>query len=270
MDDRFLQWKKQCMSKIDLSKKGSVDEDISDVVAFINDSENYFTTSSCSGRITLIDGVSEVQKKDCNWLFVTHQKCQSADVVSPYFTLSPYNGRAVGDAALSFLQVASLARAGGDASFRFEPFVLHVQCRRLEDAQLLHSVAVNSGFRNSGMTVGKKGKIITAVRSTHCLEVPLTHEGQQLVSGDYVSFLVEVANQKMEENFRRMRRFYDCLQSAMCAEQCHSPKVTDAKAEKSVYKRRRRQAQEPECDSHKDDTSSEEDGALESGLHLLL
>ncbi|XP_023671695.2 tRNA wybutosine-synthesizing protein 3 homolog isoform X2 [Paramormyrops kingsleyae] len=246
MDDRFLQWKKQCMSKIDLSKKGSVDEDISDVVAFINDSENYFTTSSCSGRITLIDGVSEVQKKDCNWLFVTHQKCQSADVV------------------------ASLARAGGDASFRFEPFVLHVQCRRLEDAQLLHSVAVNSGFRNSGMTVGKKGKIITAVRSTHCLEVPLTHEGQQLVSGDYVSFLVEVANQKMEENFRRMRRFYDCLQSAMCAEQCHSPKVTDAKAEKSVYKRRRRQAQEPECDSHKDDTSSEEDGALESGLHLLL
>ncbi|XP_023671696.2 tRNA wybutosine-synthesizing protein 3 homolog isoform X3 [Paramormyrops kingsleyae] len=222
MDDRFLQWKKQCMSKIDLSKKGSVDEDISDVVAFINDSENYFTTSSCSGRITLIDGVSEVQKKDCNWLFVTHQKCQSADVV------------------------ASLARAGGDASFRFEPFVLHVQCRRLEDAQLL------------------------AVRSTHCLEVPLTHEGQQLVSGDYVSFLVEVANQKMEENFRRMRRFYDCLQSAMCAEQCHSPKVTDAKAEKSVYKRRRRQAQEPECDSHKDDTSSEEDGALESGLHLLL
>ncbi|XP_048844656.1 tRNA wybutosine-synthesizing protein 3 homolog [Brienomyrus brachyistius] len=251
MDDSFLQWKKQCMSKIDLSKKGSVDEDISDVVAFINDSENYFTTSSCSGRITLIDGVSacsEVQKKDCNWLFVTHQKCQSDDVV------------------------ASLERARGDAAFRFEPFVLHVQCRRLEDAQLLHSVAVNSGFRNSGMTVGKKGKIITAVRSTHCLEVPLTHEGQQLVSVDYISFLVEVANQKMEENFRRMRRFYDCLQSAMCAEQRHSLKVTDAEAGKSVYKRRRRKAEDPEaaCHSDKDDASPEEDGALEGGIHLLL
>lgn len=59
MDDSFLQYKKQCMSKIDLSKKGSVDEDISDVVAFINDSDNYFTTSSCSGRITLIDGVGQ-------------------------------------------------------------------------------------------------------------------------------------------------------------------------------------------------------------------
>ncbi|XP_041753107.1 tRNA wybutosine-synthesizing protein 3 homolog, partial [Coregonus clupeaformis] len=43
---------------------------------------------------------------------------------------------------------------------KFEPIVLHVQCRQLDEAQLLHSVAINSGFRNSGLTVSKKGKII--------------------------------------------------------------------------------------------------------------
>lgn len=35
------------------------------------------------------------------------------------------------------LQLSGLSRSGGDAVLKFEPFVLHVQCRRLEDAQLM-------------------------------------------------------------------------------------------------------------------------------------
>uniref|UniRef100_A0A4W5M9S7 tRNA wybutosine-synthesizing protein 3 homolog n=1 Tax=Hucho hucho TaxID=62062 RepID=A0A4W5M9S7_9TELE len=77
---------------------------------------------------------------------------------------------------------------------------------QLEHAQLLHSLAINSGFRNSGLTVDKKGKIITAVRGTHGLDVPLSHKGQVLVKEDYIYFLVEVANQKMEENVKQIER----------------------------------------------------------------
>lgn len=39
----------------------------------------------------------------------------------------------------SVLQVSALAQSSGDAVFKFEPFVLHVQCRQLEDAQLMVS-----------------------------------------------------------------------------------------------------------------------------------
>jgi plasmid rolling circle replication initiator protein Rep len=39
----------QSVSK-DASRKASIDEHISDLVDLINNSENYFTTSSCSGR----------------------------------------------------------------------------------------------------------------------------------------------------------------------------------------------------------------------------
>lgn len=46
-----------------------------------------------------------------------------------------------------------------------------------------------------------------AVRSTHCLEVPLSHKGRLMVSEEYIEFLVHVANQKMEENIRRIDRF---------------------------------------------------------------
>ncbi|XP_018608796.1 tRNA wybutosine-synthesizing protein 3 homolog [Scleropages formosus] len=254
MDDcgsNFAQWKNQCLAKMDLSKKGSIDEDIQDVVRFINLSENFFTTSSCSGRIILIDGASDcqdVQKQNCSWLFVTHQMCHKCDVVS------------------------GLERSQGDAVFKFEPFVLHVQCKQLQDAQLLHSLAINSGFRNSGITIGKKGKIMMAVRSTHTLEVPVSHKGQQLVDDHYIDFLVEVANQKMQENLRRIKRFYDSLKSAMHPEKLHS-EMPDVAEKKSVYKRRRKRAQERSkaalCQNIKENTSSGESDGLDSGLDLF-
>jgi tRNA(Phe) wybutosine-synthesizing methylase Tyw3 len=51
----FKQQKAMCLSKTDFSRKGSVDERISDLVQFINGCDQYFTTSSCSGRICLFE-----------------------------------------------------------------------------------------------------------------------------------------------------------------------------------------------------------------------
>lgn len=259
MDQTFSHWKKQSLNKLDLSKKGSVDEDIEHVVSLLNSCEEYFTTSSCSGRILLIDGAPEssrVQKQNCVWLFVSHQKCTSDDLTS------------------------ALARSSGDAVLKFEPFVLHVQCRRLDDAQLMHSVAINSGFRNSGLTVSKTGKIITAVRSTHGLEVPLSHEGKLLVEHEYIHFLTQIANQKMEENLRRIHRFYQNLQSALATEKLQklqipdppvsqelqdppdrleTEKVEEEKKDKgrtSVYKRRRKREQHRQTDCYHGDGPS--------------
>ncbi|XP_028327711.1 tRNA wybutosine-synthesizing protein 3 homolog isoform X2 [Gouania willdenowi] len=208
MEKNFSLWKKQRLNKVDVSKKGSVDADIQHVVHLLNSCDRFFTTSSCSGRIVLIDGASdcrEVQKQDCVWLYVSHQPCCFQDLKS------------------------SLEKSNGDALMKFEPFVLHVQCRTLQDAQLMHSVAVNSGFRNSGLSVSKTGKIISAVRSTHGLEVPLSHEGKLLVDEDYIHFLVKVANQKMEENLRRIQRFYQRLRSALQSSEVRNAEDTEVR-----------------------------------------
>ncbi|KAI2667415.1 hypothetical protein H4Q32_003887 [Labeo rohita] len=238
----FQQWKNQCLNKCDFSKKGSVDEDISHIVSFINSHDRYFTTSSCSGRIILFDGAldcQEVQKRNCSWLFVSHQKCQSEDVLT------------------------SLKKSVGDATFKFEPFVLHVQCKQLEDAQLLHTVAVNSGFRNSGITVGKKGKIIMAVRSTQCLEVPVSHRGAVLINDQYLDFLVRVSNQKMEENLKRIERFYECLQTALQPQEQRCS-LKEAADKKPVYRRRRKRTQDDSvtdcCQTIKDHNENSEEG----------
>lgn len=47
-----------------------------------------------------------------------------------------------------------------------------------------------------------------AVRSTHTLEVPLSHKGKVLVPEDYITFLVGVANDKMDENLKRIERYF--------------------------------------------------------------
>ncbi|XP_041604720.1 tRNA wybutosine-synthesizing protein 3 homolog [Vulpes lagopus] len=190
----FGRWKAQCLGRADLSRKGSVDEGAAGLVQLLNGREQYFTTSSCAGRIVLLDGGIngfEVQKQNCCWLLVTHKPCVKDDVL------------------------AALKKANGDAILKFEPLVLHVQCRQLQDAQILHSVAIDSGFRNSGITVGKRGKTMLAVRSTHGLEVPLSHKGKLMVTEEYIDFLLKVANQKMEENKKRIERFYNCLQHAL-------------------------------------------------------
>ncbi|XP_026887010.2 tRNA wybutosine-synthesizing protein 3 homolog [Electrophorus electricus] len=248
-ENTFKQWKKQCLNKIDFSRKGSIDDEISSIVAFINSSEHYFTTSSCSGRIVLIDGVSDcidMQKQNCTWLFLTHNKCKKDDVV------------------------ASLGKSSGDAVFKFEPCVLHVQCKQLDDAKLLHTVAINAGFRNSGVTVGKRGKIITAVRSTHCLEVPLSQKGQILVSEEYIDFLVAVANNKMEENLRRIGRLYDCLTKTLGPEEVKSQLKDRQTDQKFVYRRRRKRMQDSgtECSIKKKESDLEDE--LECDLSLFL
>ncbi|ERE88243.1 putative tRNA wybutosine-synthesizing protein 3 like protein [Cricetulus griseus] len=134
---------------------------------------------------------SGIQKQHCCWLLVTHKPCVKDDVM------------------------AALKGATSNAVLKFEPFILHVQCQTLQDAQTLHSAAVASGFRNSGITVGKRGKTMLAVRSTHGLEVPLSHQGKLMVTEEYIEFLLTIANQKMEENKKRIERFYNCLQQAM-------------------------------------------------------
>ncbi|KAM8790012.1 tRNA wybutosine-synthesizing protein 3 homolog [Rhynchonycteris naso] len=244
MDRRaeFSRWKAQCLSKVDLSRKGSVDEDVAELVQLLNGQEQFFTTSSCAGRIILLEGsISgfDVQKQNCCWLLVTHNPCIKDDVI------------------------VALRKANGDAVLKFEPLVLHVQCRQLQDAQILHSVAIESGFRNSGITVGKRGKTMLAVRSTHGLEVPLCHKGKLMVTEEYIDFLLNIANQKMEENKKRIERFYNCLQHALEREAITNlypkGKINEKNNSYSHKKKRNREKAHGKCITEENDKELEKD-----------
>ena len=106
----------------------------------------------------------------------------------------------------------------GVAFFKFEPMVLHVQCADLESARRLHLAAVESGFKNSGLSVGKK-KIISAVRSSHSLDVPISDEAGNLIVGkDYLKFVTQLADGKLETNFQSIGRLRENVVKALSGE----------------------------------------------------
>ncbi|XP_005094745.1 tRNA wybutosine-synthesizing protein 3 homolog [Aplysia californica] len=182
----FTELKARRLEDEDLSRKGSIDKPIVELVNVINSMSRYCTTSSCSGRVILFENNSEgVQKKGCKWLHVSHELVKAQNILK------------------------ALEDITQEAVFKFEPMVMHIQCDSLSAAQQMHQVAVAAGFRNSGITVGNKGKTMVAVRSTHGLEAPLSDQGKLLVSHDYVEYLTECANKKMEMNLSRIVRFME-------------------------------------------------------------
>ena len=56
----FKAEKDRVLAKVDLSRKGNVDEPIKELVEYINADSSFYTSSSCSGRISVF---CEVRKR---------------------------------------------------------------------------------------------------------------------------------------------------------------------------------------------------------------
>ena len=97
----------------------------------------YVTTSSCSGRIALfLDTLQSgdiARAKGGKWLLCNHGEVRADEVMC----------------ALEKAQTST-----GLVHLKAEPFILHVQCRTLEEACKFLEVAKSAGFRESGISPG--------------------------------------------------------------------------------------------------------------------
>lgn len=191
--NRFLKEKNNRINaKQDLSLKGSIDEPIVGLIETLNSSDDYYTTSSCSGRITVLaDTTIDNKKSSVKWQYITHSAATSDAVIT---ALS-------GDDRPEF------------ATFKFEPFVLHVCADGLTAAKRLLDAAIASGFRNSGLSISKSERIIVAVRNCQSLEVPIIRHKELIVSEDYIEYIVEIANKKLDKNLVKINKFYSIIKS---------------------------------------------------------
>ncbi|CAN6205519.1 unnamed protein product [Urochloa humidicola] len=186
----------------DKSPKGGVDAPISPLLEVLNSHPDLFTTSSCSGRVSVLAQPQEGQdatkrKKKARgggWVYVSHDPADPDAVVEQLFG---GNGSAV---------------AGDELVFRFEPMIVAVECRDADAAAVLVAAAIRAGFRESGITSLQK-RVMVAIRCSIRMEVPLGQTGELVVSPEYVCYLVRTANCKMEANKKRMDRFLDLLQT---------------------------------------------------------
>lgn len=171
--------------KPDFSKKGSVDEKIKDLIEKINSNPDYYTTSSCSGRIMLITIPDPKRKDTTDWLFVSHKKIQ-------------------------FKQLPLTEFPKSTTWFRQESMILHVCCKDLNSAQDLVDKAKTIGFKRSGI-MATKNRIMVEMMGTEKIDLPITKNGKLVVTKDYLTYVTAEANKKMKINHDKIKKFYKLL-----------------------------------------------------------
>jgi tRNA wybutosine-synthesizing protein 3 len=126
----------------DKSPKGSVDDAILDLIHAINQHKSFVTTSSCSGRVTTF----LERGNRGRWIFVSHDELQ-------YNNWDSLKDLLFQNYKIRFENQCEFSEDLPLLSFKFEPFILHIECADIKKCEELFKTAYNAGFRNSGMMI---------------------------------------------------------------------------------------------------------------------
>ena len=180
--DSFNQRKKDILSKEDKSSIGEWDKKIVPLCDEINSLNNYYTTSSCSGRVVLM--VDQEKKAENLFLAVSH------DLIS--FEWLKNN--------LEDLKSKNIL-----IKFKLEPPILHVACKDLESASSLLEKAKKIGWKRSGINAFGKN-IVLELNSTDMLEFPIIKSGEVLVRDSFLQLIIEQSNRKLERGWGKIEK----------------------------------------------------------------
>lgn len=177
--DSFNQRKKDVLDKDDKSSIGEWDEKIVGLCERINKSEDYYTTSSCSGRIILM--LDEDLKGEGLFVSVSHEKVD-----------------------LDWLK-NNLKEVDGKIKFKTEPGIIHIACKDLESAKKLAEKAKNSGWKRIGLISFDK-RIVLEIAGTEKLEFPIFEDGKILVDEYFLKKIIEKSNKKLEKSWEGIEK----------------------------------------------------------------
>tara|TARA_Y100000310_G_scaffold341823_1_gene442306 strand:+ start:4153 stop:4686 length:534 start_codon:yes stop_codon:yes gene_type:complete len=159
---------------IDKSPQGFIDEDIIPLLTIINNDPRFETTSSCSGRITLMSGEKKGESK---WVYKTHER---------------------GDSNLIYLELQKL-EDDDTLRFMYEPFIVHLKCKTFSDVTKMLSLLHTNGLKKSSM-ISCKGLIIE-INDTGRMETILNNS----LPLEYVEILVNEANKRLANTKNRIK-----------------------------------------------------------------
>ncbi|XP_021719707.1 tRNA wybutosine-synthesizing protein 2/3/4-like [Chenopodium quinoa] len=188
-------------TELDKSPKGTIDAPIIPLLNTINNHPSYYTTSSCSGRISIFSHLPD-KPKGGTWAFISHDPVDPTSILNLIFPPSSTPATESADSPES---------TQSELVFRFEPLIIAVECKDVGAAQFLVALAISRGFRESGITSVSSKRVIVAIRCSIRLEVPLGCKGRIMVSPEYLRYLVEIANDKMGANWKRTQGFLEGL-----------------------------------------------------------
>lgn len=190
----FDEWKKLHMNKLKLARaENLVDEDIGEMIDFLNSLKEYYTTSTCSGRITLITVPDSGRKDEAEFVGKKHS-VQDADEL--WDTLNEL-----------------VKRTNDEVWFRMEGLIMHIGCRTIEDANKLLAVVRIFGLKKSSLFSACR-QFIVEVNGSEKIDAPVAVNGKVIVTRDYFNFLVKKANSKLNRVKKRNDEFFELLKQS--------------------------------------------------------
>ncbi|MDA3836120.1 MAG: tRNA wybutosine-synthesizing 3 family protein [Nanoarchaeota archaeon] len=174
--DSFNQRKESILSKEDKAAKGSWDSRVVGLCNKLNASEDYYTTSSCSGKAVIME--EKVGKDGSYYLWSSHDEIGFDELKE-----------AVGQLTVDGKLLTGIVK------FKSEAPIIFVVCRDIESAKELFGKCVKCGFKETGIKITKK-LIGVEIRSGEKVEFPLMNDGELLLLDEFLRVLVEEVNRK--------------------------------------------------------------------------
>jgi tRNA wybutosine-synthesizing protein 3 len=161
-----------------------IDEKVINFCSFIAKTKNYFTSSSCSGRIALIGLQKDENKKNAYFHKKWHSKVKLNEL-------------------LKELQ----RKSKNTLWFKLEPFIYHIGCKNLSSAIKLLEVMKKAGIKRGGIMVAKKGKYLIELQGTQEMSFPVKEKNKILLTKKQLEYYLKIANKKFEKNEKARKRF---------------------------------------------------------------
>lgn len=182
----FSEGKKSALNNLEASARvGDLDMQVKPLLDLINSKPCYYTTSSCFGRIVLLEdqGGKGAARHVAKW----HESVDAEEVI-----------RCVSSDA-------------GTLWFKYESPILHIVCKDVECANELLFILRECGFKRSGIQSVKDERVVVEALSTERVDAPLCEGGRRLTDDDYVRVLVAHASLKFEQGEKKIGRLVEKL-----------------------------------------------------------
>ena len=186
----FLDAKENALKSLkDACVEGKVDEGILPILNLINRIHGFYTTSSCAGRIVLLQIPQIGDKHGATFLGIWHR------------TIKPDE-----------LYTAAVKSTTGLLWMLAQAPILHIGAETSQQADKMLKTAISCGLKNSSIkSLGKK--TIIEICSTERLDAPIGRDGCLFCEENYLSLLVEISNEIIERSQEKMGRFAKKLEN---------------------------------------------------------
>ena len=188
----FLKAKEKALNSLERAKNNNlVDEKIIHIIELINKINDYYTSSSCAGRIVLIELPQIGNKIEAKFLGKWHNKIEIKDI-----------NLALEKAKTGLIWLLSQSP------------IIHIGVNTIKAADDLLKKATSSGFKNSGLK-SVSSKIIVEICSTERLDVPIGLDGKLLCNKEYLNLIIKITNDIIDRSNIKLNKFQQKIEKSL-------------------------------------------------------